>query len=489
MDCKELLELLPEYFCGELDRLDVTRVTTHLLACDACQQEATELRKVLGMLAKVELPQPEEDFYRDLAQSVIAAAKADSDIAAVPAAKVEPVKTTAPEPKVEPVNTAPIIPAPAPKIVAPKPAHPEVKPAKVVVPKPAPPAKREVERKVKEPRRPLITSWKWVTRGVLPAAAAILVLIIARNLLITDQSYENAPDSTKEIVSVPAEPAAPAAEETKSALTFPTAIQEPTKSPVPALPGALLPPPPPAESKSSNIVRGEVTTMAGIVIPPASPLPAKELESTKSRSGGGDQYGKAESAVTGYTASTSTREQVEQKKVGTDRLAEMAYGAGETAESPAEHTAAMDGKDKMEETPATVSREYRKATITAESRDEANDDYDTSRLRVKGEKEKGVAGAKFLPDITSGKVSPMVADAIYLLDLVGSPAPLVHEETLLFTAEATEASLEDEAVYSDVEPQIPLVTDYELLNTLNNMDTTGMEDLKESMVNETGGSR
>ncbi len=68
MDCKELLEMLPEYFCGELDRLDVTRVTTHLLACDACQREATELRKVLGVLARVELPQPGEEFCRNLTE-------------------------------------------------------------------------------------------------------------------------------------------------------------------------------------------------------------------------------------------------------------------------------------------------------------------------------------------------------------------------------------------------------------------------------------
>jgi len=234
-----------------------------------------------------------------------------------------------------------------------------------------------------------------------------------------------------------------------------------------------------------------VTTMAGKAIPHASPTLSKEVEGTKTRAVAGDQSGKAESAVSGYTVSTSKHMESEQKKsVETDRLAEMAYGAGE-AEAPAEHSA-MDGKDKMEETPAAVSREYRKATTVSEARDESNDDYDKGRFKVAGAREKGVAEAEFLPDIASGKVSPMVTDAVYLLDLVGSPAPLVHEETLLFSAEATDttgATTEDEAAYSDIEPQIPLVTDYELLNTLNNMDKTSMEDLKESMTNETGGSK
>ncbi len=175
-------------------------------------------------------------------------------------------------------------------------------------------------------------------------------------------------------------------------------------------------------------------------------------------------------------------------------MAEMAYGETESAESPAEHTAILDGKDKVarEETTPSISQEYRKATINAEVRDEANDDYDKSRFKMAATGEKGVAGAEFVPVITSGKVPPKVADAVYLLDLVGSPAPLVHEETLLLPTDATEANgatMEDETVYSDIEPQIPLVTDYELLNTLNSMDKTRMDDLKESMVNETGGSK
>jgi len=494
MDCKELLELLPEYFYGELDRADVTRVTTHLLACESCQQEATELRKVLGVLAKVELPQPSEDFCRYLTEQVITAARSDQITSALPEVKTEPVKTAVPGSKVEPVNTAPLIPAPAPKVIAPKPAPPPaVKPAKVAVPKPVPPVKPKVERPIGAPRRPLITSWKWVTRGVLPAAAAILVLIVARNLLITNQSYESAPDSTKAIVSAPAlAPSAPAAEEAKPALTSPTTIQEPAKSPAPGLPGTVLPPPPPpTETKSSNIVIGDVTTMAGIALPPASPMPSKEVVTTKTRSAGGEQYSKAESEVSGYTVSTAKHLESEQKKsVETDRLAEMAYGAAE-GEAPAEHSAAVDGKDKEEsvELPATISQEYRKAMVTAKVRDEANDDMDKSSLRQASSKEKGKAGAEFLPDITAGKVPPKIADAVYLLDMVGSPSPLVHEETLLLSSDETEATTEDEAVYSTVEPQIPLITDYELLNTLNSMDKTRMEDLKESMVNETGGSK
>ncbi len=91
------------------------------------------------------------------------------------------------------------------------------------------------------------------------------------------------------------------------------------------------------------------------------------------------------------------------------------------------------------------------------------------------------------PELTVGGVASRLI--VSPVASVVSPAPLVHEETLLFATEATEAAVEDEAVYSDIEPQIPLVTDYELLNTLNSMDKTRMDDLKESMVNETGGSK
>jgi hypothetical protein len=488
MDCKELLEMLPEYFCGELDREDMTRVTSHLLACEACLQEATELKKVLGMLARVELPVPSLEFCRGLEDRVIAAAKSDEAIPVTmpkPGPIPEPVKAAVPEPKVEPVNAAPVVPAPAPKVIAPKPAPPPVvKPIKVAAPKPVPPPKPKVEREVREPRRPLITSWKWVTRGVLPAAAAILVFIVARNMLITDQSYESTPDSTRAVAE--AAPKTPAVAETTPMPAAPAATQEPVKSLADTTVGTVLPPPPPSstESKTTSLLRGD-TMMAGIAVPPASPAPAKEAEEIKTRALERD---KDEAESTGYATTASERSQGEKKAAGTNRLEEMAYGSGGNAELPAEHaTIVAEGKDKAEEAPTSAVREYRKAKVAAEVSNESYDDK--SRLSLVGGLKKDDTKTEFLPEFKHGKVPPKVTDAVYLLDMAGSPSPLVHEEILLLSSDTADTTVADEAVYSEVEQQIPLITDYEVLNTLNSMDETHLDDLKESMVNETGGTK
>ncbi len=64
MDCTEIIEMLPEYVVGALDRPAVAQVQAHLGQCADCRRELAALERTGDLLAPIEMLDAPPDLWR-----------------------------------------------------------------------------------------------------------------------------------------------------------------------------------------------------------------------------------------------------------------------------------------------------------------------------------------------------------------------------------------------------------------------------------------
>ncbi len=67
MECREIVELLPEYTAGELDPESLARFERHTNACAACRKAAEQQQALWNSLGAWDLPPISPDFDQKLA--------------------------------------------------------------------------------------------------------------------------------------------------------------------------------------------------------------------------------------------------------------------------------------------------------------------------------------------------------------------------------------------------------------------------------------
>ena len=70
MDCQEILELLPLYIEGELEKNEENAVKEHLKTCEKCKEELKFLESVLKETACLPEIEPSEDFHAKLKEKL-----------------------------------------------------------------------------------------------------------------------------------------------------------------------------------------------------------------------------------------------------------------------------------------------------------------------------------------------------------------------------------------------------------------------------------
>jgi len=70
MDCQEILELLPLYIEGELEKSEENAVKEHLKTCEKCKEELKFLESVLKETACLPEIEPSEDFHAKLKEKL-----------------------------------------------------------------------------------------------------------------------------------------------------------------------------------------------------------------------------------------------------------------------------------------------------------------------------------------------------------------------------------------------------------------------------------
>jgi anti-sigma factor RsiW len=69
LTCKQLVELVTEYFEGALAPVDRARFEEHIMTCPPCRAHLEQMRQTLRVLGRV----PEESIDPDAEQSLLAA--------------------------------------------------------------------------------------------------------------------------------------------------------------------------------------------------------------------------------------------------------------------------------------------------------------------------------------------------------------------------------------------------------------------------------
>jgi len=69
LTCKELVELVTEYFEGALSPVDRARFEEHVMTCPPCRAHLEQMRQTLRVVGRV----PEESIRPDAEQSLLAA--------------------------------------------------------------------------------------------------------------------------------------------------------------------------------------------------------------------------------------------------------------------------------------------------------------------------------------------------------------------------------------------------------------------------------
>lgn len=70
MDCQEILELLPLYIEGELEKNEENAVKEHLKTCEKCKEELKFLESILKETAHLPEIEPSEDFHAKLKEKL-----------------------------------------------------------------------------------------------------------------------------------------------------------------------------------------------------------------------------------------------------------------------------------------------------------------------------------------------------------------------------------------------------------------------------------
>lgn len=472
-ECEDIVLMLPLYLADELDKPEMDLVIRHLASCELCRQELTEISSMMNLLGVLEVARPSEAFVAGFAERIRNMAKTSTYNGEIDLMELERSpgslfgngrKGNHDDSHIIPIS--PLIENTTGTTgteLAAKEAHFD--------------ADRRIVPVTTESKK----LWKkWISYGLAPAAAAVLVFIVARQVFMPGQDLSE-PVSSEPNISEKAIKSVPAT----------VSPQDTATAAIPTIPAPASPVE--SQKKQQDKSRTEEPWVEG-----GKEMPAQKHVSRESQDADAslpalaksDEYKKArqENSVTKDTTVSSMAvvgkekkkeaEQPADSRKDLDKIAKETESSGYAGDALEETEILATGELLPSEGPETTtsytsvipaSPEVLRSTKTTGGRENADNRIEI--LAPMTAESRDSLRHQYLAIINS----PEFLHTVEILDMVGVTLPLTDYEAVLL---AEDGNTLDDPFIAEMENDIPLLDDEDVVSTLAILDSSGVDKLR-----------